>query len=71
MMAVRLHKFGAAWGIADPSPFCLKVESFLREADIPYEVVPFDFKRSFAKAPKGKLPPSSRMRTGRSSATPA
>ena len=55
-MAVRLHKFGAAWGIADPSPFCLKVESFLREADIPYEVVPFDFKRSFAKAPKGKLP---------------
>jgi glutathione S-transferase len=55
-MAVRLHKFGAAWGIADPSPFCLKVESFLREADIACEVVPFDFKRSFAKAPKGKLP---------------
>ncbi len=56
VMAVKLHKFGAAWGIADPSPFCLKVESFLREAGIAYEVAPFHFKRSFAKAPKGKLP---------------
>jgi glutathione S-transferase len=56
VMTIKLHKFGAAWGIADPSPFCLKVESFLREADIAYDVVPFDFKRSFAKAPKGKLP---------------
>jgi glutathione S-transferase len=55
-MPVRLHKFGEAWGIADPSPFCLKLESFLREADIAYEVVPFDPTRSFAKAPKGKLP---------------
>jgi glutathione S-transferase len=55
-MPVRLHKFGEAWGIADPSPFCLKVESFLREANIAYEVVPFDPRRSFAKAPKGKLP---------------
>ena len=45
-----------AWGIADPSPFCLKVESFLREANIFYDVVPFDPGRSFAKAPKGKLP---------------
>jgi glutathione S-transferase len=55
-MPVRLHKFGEAWGIADPSPFCLKLESFLREANIAYEVVPFDPRRSFAKAPKGKLP---------------
>ena len=54
MMPVRLHKFGEAWGIADPSPFCLKLESFLRETKIAYEVVPFE--RSFAKAPKGKLP---------------
>jgi glutathione S-transferase len=56
MMPVRLHKFGEAWGIADPSPFCLKLESFLRETKIAYEVVPFDRRRSFAKAPKGKLP---------------
>src|SRR5512134_1031107 len=55
-MAIRLHKFGEAWGIADPSPFCLKLESFLRETNIAYEVVPFEGRRSFGKAPKGKLP---------------
>ena len=55
-MPIRLHKFGEAWGIADPSPFCLKIESFLREAQIAYEVAPFEGGRSFAKAPKGKLP---------------
>jgi glutathione S-transferase len=56
MMPIKLYKFGEAWGIADPSPFCLKLESFLREARLPYEAVPFDRKRSFAKSPKGKLP---------------
>ena len=55
-MPIRLHKFGEAWGIADPSPFCVKLDSFLREADIAYEAVPFEGRRSFAKAPKGKLP---------------
>jgi glutathione S-transferase len=55
-MPISLHNFGAAWGIADPSPFCLKLESFLREAKIAYEVVPFEGRRSFARAPKGKLP---------------
>lgn len=55
-MPIRLHKFGDAWGLPDGSPFCLKLESFLREAGIAYEVVPFDFRRSFRKAPKGKLP---------------
>lgn len=55
-MPIRLHKFGETWGIADPSPFCLKLESFLREANIAYEIVPFEGRRSFAKAPKGKLP---------------
>jgi glutathione S-transferase len=55
-MAIKLHKFGEAWGIADPSPFCLKLENFLREAGLPFESVPFDARRSFARAPKGKLP---------------
>ena len=55
-MAIKLHKFGEAWGLADPSPFCLKLESFLREAKIDYEVVPFDPRQSFRRAPKGKIP---------------
>lgn len=55
-MPVKLHKFGPFWGLADPSPFCLKVESFLKEAGIPYESVPFDLMRTFSRAPKGKLP---------------
>ena len=55
-MPIRLHKFGDALGLPDGSPFCLKLEGFLREAAVPYEVVPFDFSRSFRKAPKGKLP---------------
>lgn len=55
-MVIRLHKFGDAWGLADLSPFCLKLESFLRENRIAYEAVPFDFRRSFRGAPKGKLP---------------
>jgi glutathione S-transferase len=55
-MAIKLHKFGEAWGLADPSPFCLKLENFLKEAGVVYESVPFDARRSFARAPKGKLP---------------
>ena len=55
-MAIKLHKFGEAWGLADPSPFCLKLESFLREAKIDYEAVPFDPRQSFRRAPKGKIP---------------
>ncbi|MGZ9275233.1 MAG: glutathione S-transferase family protein [Nitrospira sp.] len=55
-MTIRLHKFGEAWGIADPSPFCLKLESFLKEANVPYASVPFDPMRTLSKAPKGKLP---------------
>lgn len=55
-MTIKLHAFGPAWGIADPSPFCLKLESFLKEAKIAHVKAPFDPRRSFAKAPKGKLP---------------
>jgi glutathione S-transferase len=55
-MPIKLHKFGEAWGLADPSPFCVKLESFLREAKIDYQVAPFDLRRSFRRAPKGKMP---------------
>lgn len=49
---ITLHQFAPAWGIPNPSPFCVKVELYLRMAGLPYEVataIP-------PAAPKGKLP---------------
>lgn len=54
-MAIQLYKFGSVWGIADASPFCIKVESFLRLAKASFDVVPFDVK-NLKGAPKGKMP---------------
>ena len=48
---IELHQFRRAWGF-NPSPFCLKVETYCQLAGIPYKSVkalPF-------KAPRGKLP---------------
>jgi len=48
---IELHQFRRAWGL-NPSPFCLKVETYCQLAGIPYKsvrTVPF-------KAPRGKLP---------------
>jgi glutathione S-transferase len=48
---IELHEFAPAWGI-NPSPFCIKVEAYLRLAGIPYKpVVTLPF-----QAPRGKLP---------------
>jgi len=48
---IELHLFPPAWGL-QPSPFCLKVETYLRLAGIAYRPVPaLPF-----RAPKGKLP---------------
>jgi glutathione S-transferase len=50
---IKLYQFNPAWGLPNPSPFCMKVETYLRMASLPYEAinnaVPF-------KAPKKKLP---------------
>jgi glutathione S-transferase len=50
---ITLYHFSDAWGV-DPSPFCLKVETYFRLAKIPFE------KRAsfaaFLKAPRKKLP---------------
>lgn len=50
--SVILYGFGAGLGLPDISPFCSKVETYLRMADIPFE------KKAGApiKAPKKKLP---------------
>lgn len=50
---IKLYQFKPTWGLPNPSPFCMKVETYLRMAGLSYEVingaVPF-------KAPKKKLP---------------
>jgi glutathione S-transferase len=48
---IQLHQFAPSWGMS-VSPFCLKLETYLRMTAIPYEVVIGDL----GKAPKGKLP---------------
>jgi glutathione S-transferase len=49
---ITLYKYIPAWGHSDISPFCLKVETYLRMAGIPYQSVIADVR----KAPKRKLP---------------
>ncbi len=51
---IRLHGFGSQFGVADPSPYVLSVDAFLRMAQIPY--VFDDDSKNLSKAPKGKLP---------------
>jgi glutathione S-transferase len=49
---ITLHQFARTWDIPNVSPFCSKVETYLRMAGFPYRVadaVP-------PRAPKGKLP---------------
>jgi glutathione S-transferase len=49
---IHLYQAPAVWGIANMSPFCLKLESYLRMAGVPYAVKPL----AMNKAPKGKIP---------------
>ena len=50
---IRLHQFAPAFGLLNPSPFCMKLEVYLRLAGLPYEVVNTG---DVLKAPKRKLP---------------
>jgi len=49
---ITLFAFGPAFGLPDPSPFVIKVETLLKMAALPYRVDT----GSLGKAPKGKLP---------------
>lgn len=51
---IRLFGFGENFGLADPSPFVLKVDAYLRMSGINFDTSS-DFS-DFKKAPKGKLP---------------
>jgi len=49
---IVLHQFARNWGIPNQSHFCVKVETYLRMAKLPYQIVEsFPF-----KGPRGKLP---------------
>jgi len=50
---IKLFQFPHMFGIPNLSPFCCKLETWLRIAQIPYEVVDTPDPR---KGPKGKLP---------------
>lgn len=49
---LKLHQPRRAFGLPNPSAFCVKLETYLRMADIPYEIAPGDPR----EAPKGKVP---------------
>ncbi len=51
---IRLYNFGPNFGLPDPSPFCLKVDLYLRATGLEYEI-DSNFNH-LKKAPKGKLP---------------
>jgi glutathione S-transferase len=50
---IKLYQFQPVFGLPNASPFCMKVENYLRMAGLPYEIAP---NASHFKAPKGKLP---------------
>lgn len=52
MSKLILHQPKGGWGEPSLSPFCIKLECYLRMAEIPYEVRPPEM----LKAPKGKIP---------------
>ena len=49
---ITFHTFPGAFGLESLSPFCMKVEVYLKLTKLPYKAVPADPR----KAPKGKLP---------------
>lgn len=51
---IKLYSFGSDFGVEDPSPFVLKVDAYMRFANIEYTSIP-DV-ANLKKAPKGKLP---------------
>ena len=50
---IKLYQFEPALGLPNASPFCMKLETYLRMAQLPFELVS---NASLLKAPKGKMP---------------
>ncbi|MEI6802667.1 MAG: glutathione S-transferase family protein [Burkholderiales bacterium] len=52
---IKLYQFAPALGLPNASPFCMKIETYLRMAQLPYETPTFSMRR-LGGAPKGKMP---------------
>jgi glutathione S-transferase len=50
---IKLFQFPSYWDMPNVSPFCMKLETYLRMAGLPYQIIKCADPR---KAPKGKLP---------------
>lgn len=50
---IKLYQFAPAFGLPNASPFCMKMETYLRMAGLPFELVN---NGDVMKAPKRKLP---------------
>lgn len=50
---IKLYQFPPAFGLPNMSPFCMKVETYLRMAGLPYEC---PRGADLRKSPKGKMP---------------
>ena len=50
---IKLYQFPPAYGLPNMSPFCMKVETYLRMAELPYEC---PRNADIFKSPKGKMP---------------
>jgi glutathione S-transferase len=52
---IQLYQFAPAFGLPNASPFCLKLETYLRMAELEFETPCFAMDK-LGKAPKGKMP---------------
>lgn len=52
---LKLYQFDPAFGLPNASPFCMKLETYLRMAKVPFEIPPASL-RDIRRAPKGKMP---------------
>jgi glutathione S-transferase len=52
---IKLTQFDPAFGLPNASPFCMKLETYLRMAALPFEAPPAKL-QDLGKAPKGKMP---------------
>lgn len=52
---IRVFQFAPAFGLPNASPFCMKLETYLRMAGLPFDI-PAAGLREFRNAPKGKMP---------------